>query len=88
MYSGSLCEIAKADDLFATPIHPYTKALLAALPKPNEEPHPIRGSSADPLNPPAGCHFHPRCFSASEICQRCSPLMREAAPGHFVACHQ
>jgi len=87
MYAGSLCEIAKVDDLYANPLHPYTKALMAAVPKPGEEPHSIGGIVPDPINPPPGCRFHPRCSSAMEICREQVPLMRELAPGHFVACH-
>lgn len=87
MYAGNLCEIAKVDDLFANPLHPYTKALMAAVPKPGEEPHSIGGIVPDPINPPPGCRFHPRCSSAMEICQEQVPLMHELAPGHFVACH-
>ena len=87
MYAGSLCEIAKVDDLYANPLHPYTKALMAAVPKPGEEPHSIGGIVPDPINLPPGCRFHPRCSSAMEICREQVPVMREVAPGHFVACH-
>jgi peptide/nickel transport system ATP-binding protein len=87
MYAGSLCEIAKVNDLYANPLHPYTKALMAAVPKLGEEPHSIGGSVPDPIEPPPGCRFHPRCSSAMEICREQVPLMRELAPGHFVACH-
>jgi len=87
MYAGSLCEVAKTDDLYANPLHPYTKALLAAVPKPGEEPHSIGGVVPDAINPPPGCRFHPRCDSAMEICQEQIPPVREMAPGHLVACH-
>jgi peptide/nickel transport system ATP-binding protein len=87
MYAGSLCEIAMVDDLYANPLHPYTKALMAAVPKPGEEPHSIGGSVPDPIEPPPGCRFHPRCSSAMQICREQVPLMRKLAPGHFVACH-
>lgn len=87
MYAGSLCEVAKTDDLYANPLHPYTKALLAAVPKPGEEPHAIGGVVPDAINPPPGCRFHPRCDSAMEICREQMPPMREMAPGHLVACH-
>jgi len=87
MYAGSLCEIATVDDLYANPLHPYTKALLAAVPKPGEEPHAIGGVVPDPINPPSGCRFHPRCSRAIEICREHAPPIRELAPGHFIACH-
>ena len=87
MYAGSLCEIATADELYANPLHPYTKALLAAVPKPGEEPHAIGGIVPDPLNLPSGCRFHPRCPRATEICREHIPPIHELAPGHFIACY-
>ena len=87
MYAGSLCEIAKVDDLYANPLHPYTKALLAAVPKPGVEPQAIGGTVPDPTELPPGCCFHPRCPCAIEICREHIPPMCEVAPGHFVACH-
>lgn len=87
MYAGTLCEVATTDDLYANPLHPYTKALLAAVPKPGEEPHPIGGIVPDPINLPTGCRFYPRCDSATEICQGQAPQMREMGPEHLVACH-
>jgi len=87
MYAGTLCEVATTDDLYANPLHPYTKALMAAVPKPGEEPHSIGGMVPDPINLPPGCRFHPRCDSATEICREQVPLMREMAPGHLVACY-
>jgi peptide/nickel transport system ATP-binding protein len=87
MYSGSLCEIAKAEDLYDNPLHPYTKALMAAVPKPGEKPHSIGGSVPDPINLPPGCRFHPRCDVSMEICRGQVPQMCEVAPGHFVACN-
>jgi len=87
MYAGSLCEVAKVDDLFANPLHPYTKALMAAAPKPGEAPLSISGMVPDPLNLPPGCRFHPRCDSTTGICSEQIPEMREIAPEHFVACH-
>jgi peptide/nickel transport system ATP-binding protein len=86
MYAGSICEIARVDDLYANPLHPYTKALMAAVPKPGEEPYAIGGVVPDPINLPPGCRFHPRCDIATEICREQSPTMREVTPGHFVAC--
>jgi peptide/nickel transport system ATP-binding protein len=87
MYAGSMCELAGTADLFADPQHPYTRALLAAVPKPGEEPHSIPGFIPDPLSLPPGCRFHPRCDARVEVCARESPPLREVKPGHFVACH-
>jgi peptide/nickel transport system ATP-binding protein len=87
MYAGSLCEVAKVDDLFTNPQHPYTRALMAAVPKPGQVPHSIRGMVPDPLDLPPGCHFHPRCDSLTGKCSQQAPQMREVGPGHFVACH-
>ncbi len=87
MYAGSLCEVARAEDLFANPLHPYTRALLAAVPKPGEEPHAIGGTVPDALNLPPGCRFYPRCDVAGKVCIEYLPSMREMEPDHFVACH-
>ena len=87
MYAGSLCEVAPVDDLYASPLHPYTTALLAAVPKPNHEPQAIGGAVPDPINPPPGCRFHPRCLQAMPICQEQAPAMCEQAQGRSVACH-
>ena len=87
MYAGTLCEVAKVDDLFANPLHPYTRALMAAIPKPGETPHSIGGMVPDPLNLPLGCCFHPRCDNSTGKCSEQIPQMREMEPGHFVACH-
>ena len=87
MYAGTLCEVGKTGDLYTNPLHPYTKALMAAVPRPGEKPHSIDGIMPDPINLPPGCRFHPRCNSATEICREQVPPMREMAPGHFVACH-
>lgn len=87
MYAGSLCEIARVNDLYAEPLHPYTRALMAAIPKPGVAPRAIGGIVPDLIELPPGCRFHPRCFSAMKVCQELAPLMREISPGHFVACH-
>jgi peptide/nickel transport system ATP-binding protein len=87
MYSGSLCELGPAEEIFGNPMHPYTKALLAAVPKPGQGPRPIRGFLPDPLNLPPGCRFYSRCDSASGLCGTQSPRMNEVKQGHFVACH-
>jgi peptide/nickel transport system ATP-binding protein len=92
MYLGRIVEYAPADELFANPKHPYTQALLAAAPVPDpvvERTRPrriIKGELPSPLNPPAGCVFHPRCPLATEECKKAVPESRELAPGHKVAC--
>jgi oligopeptide transport system ATP-binding protein len=90
MYLGRIVEVAPKDALFATPRHPYTRLLLAAIPRPDPHrrtlPAPV-GELPSPIHPPAGCHFHPRCAFASELCRRAAPELREDAAGHSVACH-
>ncbi|HBX5756566.1 TPA: ATP-binding cassette domain-containing protein [Klebsiella pneumoniae] len=90
MYLGQLVESASRDALFNRPLHPYTRALLAAVPTldPHSEPQAlVQGEIPDPANPPAGCRFSSRCSLASERCRREPPALREVAPGHRVACH-
>ena len=90
MYLGQLVESASRDALFSCPLHPYTRALLAAVPTldPHSEPQAlVQGEIPDPANPPAGCRFSSRCSLASERCRREPPALREVAPGHRVACH-
>ncbi len=93
MYLGRIVERAPAKDLFVTPRHPYTKALLSAIPIPDPEVERKRkrlvlvGEVPSPLNPPAGCHFHPRCPSAEDRCKTEVPKLRELAPGVTAACH-
>ena len=90
MYLGQLVETASRDALFSRPLHPYTRALLAAVPTldPHSEPQAlVQGEIPDPANPPAGCRFSSRCPLASERCRREPPALREVAPGHRVACH-
>ena len=90
MYLGQLVETASRDALFNRPLHPYTRALLAAVPTldPHSEPQAlVQGEIPDPANPPAGCRFSSRCPLASERCRREPPALREVAPGHRVACH-
>ena len=92
MYLGRIVEQAAADELFANPKHPYTQALLAAAPVPDpvvERTRPrtiIKGELPSPLNPPAGCVFHPRCPKATEECKKAVPATRELAPDHWAAC--
>ena len=92
MYVGKLVEVAAAAELFAAPAHPYTEALLSAVPRPDPRRRPQRivleGDVADPANPPAGCYFHPRCRYAVERCRSEAPLLHDVAPGHAVACHR
>ena len=93
MYLGNLVELADSDALYQHPLHPYTKALLSAIPVPNpdieRQRNQIRleGEVPSPMNPPAGCHFCNRCSYAMEECSCQTPVMREVEPGHFVACH-
>lgn len=90
MYLGQLVETASRDALFSRPLHPYTQALLAAVPTldPNSEPLAVvQGEIPDPSRPPAGCRFSSRCPQASDRCRREIPLLREVADGHRVACH-
>ena len=93
MYLGNMVELADSDELYENPLHPYTKALLSAIPIPNpkveKERQQIRleGEVPSPVNPPEGCHFCNRCPYAKEKCKKTVPLMREIVEGHFVACH-
>jgi peptide/nickel transport system ATP-binding protein len=91
MYLGKICEVAPADDLYVRPAHPYTTILLASIPEPDPrrsvpEEH-ITGELPSPLEPPSGCRFRTRCPKAQERCAAEEPVLREMAPGHFVACH-
>jgi peptide/nickel transport system ATP-binding protein len=92
MYVGRIVETAKTEELFARPLHPYTEALLSAVPKPDprmrSERIVLQGEVADPANPPPGCYFNPRCAYAEEECRSRTPEQREIAPGHFVSCHR
>jgi peptide/nickel transport system ATP-binding protein len=91
MYVGKLVELAETNRLFTMPLHPYTEALMANVPKPDPRLRSkrlvLQGEVADPANPPSGCYFHPRCRYAQEICKVEAPPLREAQPGHFSACH-
>jgi peptide/nickel transport system ATP-binding protein/oligopeptide transport system ATP-binding protein len=90
MYLGKVVEITTRDQLFANPLHPYTKALMSAIPIPNptlkRERIILQGDVPSPLNPPAGCRFHPRCPIAIDACSLEVPPLVEVAPGHEVAC--
>jgi peptide/nickel transport system ATP-binding protein len=92
MYVGKLVELAPNRKLFAAPRHPYTEALLSAVPKPDPRLRAqriiLQGDVADPSNPPSGCYFHPRCRYAIERCKVETPTLQEVEPGHFAACHR
>jgi len=90
MYLGRVVECAPTEQLFSAPRHPYTQALLADVPRLNQRKHnfaPVKGEIPSPLDPPPGCHFHPRCPHALPICGKQQPLLREIAPSTFSACH-
>ena len=91
MYVGKLVETAETEELYLNPLHPYTEALLSAVPRPDPRAEKERiiltGEVPDPANPPSGCYFHPRCRYAQPICSQEEPPLREARPGHFAACH-
>jgi oligopeptide transport system ATP-binding protein len=94
MYLGNMVELAETDELFDNPLHPYTQALLEAVPIPDPtiekaRAHKIiKGEIPSPMNPPPGCVFHPRCGIAVEDCKKHIPEFREITPGHWVACSQ
>src|ERR1700759_1524416 len=94
MYLGRIVEMADSDALFDAPLHPYTRALLAAVPVPDptveqgRDFQPVKGEVPSPMNPPSGCVFHPRCPVAVPRCAQQRPEPREIRPGHFVACSQ
>jgi len=92
MYVGQLVELATAEAIFRRPRHPYTAALMRAVPVP--DPHApsgdvaLAGEVANPANPPAGCYFHPRCPFVVDRCRTETPALREIAPGHVARCHR
>ncbi len=92
MYVGKVAEIADAEELYSAPLHPYTEALLSAVPKADplykSDRIVMQGDVADPSNPPSGCYFHPRCRYAQEACKLKTPELRELKTDHFVACHR
>jgi peptide/nickel transport system ATP-binding protein len=92
MYVGQIVELAPTDRLFAAPRHPYTEALLSAVPKPDPRLRTRRivleGEVADPAHPPPGCYFHPRCPYAEAVCRTEAPRLETIEPGHVVRCHR
>jgi len=91
MYVGRVVEMADTSDLYHHPLHPYTEALMSAVPKPDPLHRSnrilLKGEIPDPANPPSGCYFHPRCRYAVERCSQETPVLRELTPGHQVCCH-
>ena len=90
MYLGKIVEMADAEELYRNPKHPYTKALMSAIPVPDprgkEDRIILTGDVPSPINPPSGCHFHPRCPSAIEECKTIVPPLEDKAPDHPAAC--
>ena len=91
MYLGKMVEMTSREELFRNPLHPYTQALMSAIPVPNprlkRQRTILKGDVPSPLNPPRGCRFHPRCPVAIEICSQQEPAFLEVSPDHWVACH-
>lgn len=91
MYLGKMVELAGRDDLFREPLHPYTKALISAIPSADPTTRRdrivLQGDVPSPINPPQGCRFHPRCWIARDICKEQDPAFEEKRKGHWAACH-
>lgn len=93
MYLGRIVEMADTEELFVNPQHPYTKALLSAVPVPDPDMERkrqriiLKGDLPSPMNPPTGCTFHTRCPMASEVCRTVTPVMRSVGGGHTASCH-
>ncbi len=91
LYLGRIVEMAPSKELFFSPLHPYTSALMSAIPAPDPDapmkPIILKGEIPSPINPPSGCHFHPRCQYVQAICKSMRPELKEYKPDHFSACH-
>ena len=91
MYVGKIVEVATRDQLFFFPKHPYTEALLSAVPTPDPNIEKNRivlpGEIANPADPPQGCYFHPRCRYSQAICREQEPVLKEVSPGQWASCH-
>ena len=91
MYLGNVMELAASEAIFSHPLHPYTEALLLAIPTTDLDHRkqivPLEGDIPSPIKPPKGCKFHTRCKYATDVCREVTPDFVEAEPGHFVACH-
>jgi oligopeptide/dipeptide ABC transporter ATP-binding protein len=92
MYVGKIVEMAPTEELYRAPKHPYTAALMSAVPVADPRIRsgmtPLQGEVPSPANPPSGCYFHPRCPYAVEICAQQQPPLEETAPGRLVSCHR
>jgi len=92
MYVGRIVELGETEELFTSPKHPYTAALLSAVPEPDPRVRGkrivLQGEVANPASPPSGCYFHPRCPHAIEVCRTQTPVFQEISPGHLVGCHR
>lgn len=91
MYLGKMAELTSREELYRNPLHPYTQALMSAIPIPNPKMKRqrtiLKGDVPSPVNPPSGCRFHPRCPIAVEICSKVEPVFEQKTPVHWVACH-
>jgi oligopeptide transport system ATP-binding protein len=94
MYLGKLVEVTNSDELYDNPQHPYTQALLSAIPLPDpiadrtRERILLTGDVPSPINPPSGCSFHPRCQKSKDVCSQETPILKDIGNSHWVACHQ
>jgi oligopeptide/dipeptide ABC transporter ATP-binding protein len=91
MYVGKIVEMGTTEEIMAHPLHPYTEALLSAVPSADPDIRSnriqLQGEVPSPANPPSGCIFHPRCRYAEAVCSQEEPISQEVTPGHFVRCH-